>query len=162
MSAAANPLGGILATANNQPVPDGQGPFLGIDWIDGYRAARIFESLESRHDWDLAGVRALQMDQQSLPWRELREYVLATPANSTDARRGLALLKEWDGVVSADSPAAAVFEYFLAELSRLVAEAKFELLDLYDKVTEQTARRTMRFWRTRRQTTRSAATQGAA
>ena len=111
-------------TANNQPVPDGQGPFLGIDWIDGYRAARIFESLEARHDWDLAGVRALQMDQQSVPWRELREYVLSTPAESTDARQGLALLKEWDGVVSVDSPAAAVFEYFLAEVSRLVAEAK--------------------------------------
>ena len=124
MPHAANPPGGILATANNQPVPDGQGPFLGIDWIDGYRAARIFESLEARHDWDLAGVGALQMDQHSLPWRELREYVLGTPAESTDARQGLALLKEWDGVVSVDSPAAAVFEYFLAEASRLVAEAK--------------------------------------
>ena len=42
------------------------------------------------------------------------------------------------------------------------AGAKFELLDLYDKVTEQTARRTMRFWRTRRQASRSAAAQGAA
>lgn len=41
------------------------------------------------------------------------------------------------------------------------AGAKFELLDLYDKVTEQTAKRTLRFWRTRRQASRSAVTQGA-
>ena len=124
MPHAANPPGGVLATANNQPTQDGQGPFLGIDWIEGYRAARIFESLEARHDWDIEGVRALQMDQVSIPWRELRDSVLATPSESPDTRQALALLKEWDGAVTVDSPAAAVFEFFLAETSRLVAEVK--------------------------------------
>jgi penicillin amidase len=119
-----NPPGGILATANNNPAAEGQGPFLGVDWIDGYRVARIFESLESRRDWDIAGVQALQMDQQSIPWRELRDRVLSTAAHGHDARRAIALLREWDGSVTAGSPAATVFELFVAEMTRRVAEAK--------------------------------------
>ena len=42
------------------------------------------------------------------------------------------------------------------------AGAKFELFDLYDKVTERTAQRTMRFWRTRRRTRLQAAGTGVA
>ena len=124
MPHAVDPDGGVLATANNRPSPEGEGPFLGVDWIDGYRAARVFESLEARRDWDIAGVLALQMDRASIPWRELRDIVLATPAQSSEARQALGLLKGWDGVVSADSSASAVFELFLAEMARRVVEAK--------------------------------------
>ena len=60
-----NPDGGVLATANNRPTRTDEGPFLGTDWIDGYRAARIFEALEAGHEWDLDGVSALQTDQES-------------------------------------------------------------------------------------------------
>ena len=43
MPHASNPSQGFLATANNQPLPSGQGPFLGVDWLDGYRVSRIME-----------------------------------------------------------------------------------------------------------------------
>ena len=120
----ANPETGFLATANNRPTAEGEGPFLGADWIDGYRLARIVEALDARHDWDLASVQALQMDQKSLPWDELRDIVLATPVQSDEARQALALMEVWDGVVGAHSPAAAVFEFFVAEMVRRVVEAK--------------------------------------
>ena len=119
-----NPASGVVASANNSPAPDGEGPFLGVDWIEGYRAARIFESLESRRDWDVTAALALQMDQESIPWRELRDIVLAAPTQNHHAREALELLKAWDGVLAADSPAAAVFEFFLAELSTQIARAK--------------------------------------
>ena len=119
-----DPESGILATANNRPTQDGDGPFLGFDWIDGYRAARILESLRDRRDWDLAGVRALQMDETSIPWRELREQLLGAQMQGADALLAQAVLSDWDGVVAADSPAAAVFELFVAEISRRVVEAK--------------------------------------
>jgi penicillin amidase len=99
-------------------------PFLGVDWIDGYRQARIVEALEARHDWDLPSVQALQMDQQSIPWHELRDIVLATPAQTDETRQALALLEVWDGRVTADSPAAAIFELFVAEMIRRVVAAK--------------------------------------
>ena len=38
---AVDPPEGFLATANAKPLPDGDGPFLGVDWIDGYRLAAI-------------------------------------------------------------------------------------------------------------------------
>jgi len=116
-----DPETGFIATANNPPLPVGEGPFLGVDWSDGYRVARICEALEARTDWDLPAVQRLQLDQHSIPWREMREIVLAVPAQTDEVRLALDLLKDWDGNVSVDSPAASVFEFFIAEmLGRLV------------------------------------------
>ena len=114
----------MVASANNRPVTSGHGPFLGTDWIEGYRAARIFESLESRQDWDLEGVRGLQADELSIPWREMRDIVLATTPQSDEAELALRLLRAWDGRVASDSVAASVFEVFVAEMCRRVAKAK--------------------------------------
>lgn len=119
-----DPGSGFVATANTKPVSDGTGPFLGVDWIDGYRLARIVEELESHTDWDFEETRALQLDVQSIPWREMREIVLAAPAASPETEQGLALLHAWDGRVTGESPAAAVFEEFVAEMTRRVAAAR--------------------------------------
>jgi penicillin amidase len=119
-----DPETGFVATANNQPTSEGADPFLGVDWIDGYRQTRIVETLDARHDWDLVSVRMLQMDQKSIPWRELRDIVLVTPAETDQARQALALLEAWDGMAAADSSAAAVFEFFVAEMTQRVVAAK--------------------------------------
>ena len=118
-----DPECGFVATANNQPIREGEGPFLGADWVDGYRQARIVEALSSRNDWDLAGASALQMDQKSVPWDECREIILNAPADTADVRYAIGLLTDWGGVVSADSPAGALFELFLTEMSQRVAKA---------------------------------------
>lgn len=115
---------GFVATANSQPVPSDQTPFLGVDWIDGYRLARISELLDARKDWDISSTQALQMDQASLPWRELRDVILRVPSLHEDVRHALTLLESWGGGVAADSPAAALFELFLAELARRIARTK--------------------------------------
>jgi len=115
---------GFVATANNQPTSEDAVPFLGADWIDGYRQDRIVEALAARHDWDLPSVQALQTDQKSIPWRELRDIVLAIPAETDQAHQSLALLEAWDGMVAADSPAATVFEFFVAEMIQRVVAAK--------------------------------------
>jgi penicillin amidase len=115
---------GYVASANARPTASGEGPFLGEDWLDGYRLARIAEALASRRDWDVATTQALQLDVQSLPWREMRGVVLAAPVADADACLALDLLKAWDGGVSADSAAAAVFELFLTEMTRRAVAAK--------------------------------------
>jgi penicillin amidase len=119
-----DPEEGFLATANNQPVLDVDTPFLGVDWLDGYRQARIVESLAARRDWDVARTQALHLDQLSIPWRELREVILAVPARGEAARAALDLLRAFDGEVHAGSAAASVFELFLAGMIRRVAEHK--------------------------------------
>jgi penicillin amidase len=120
----ADPEAGFVATANNQPTREGEGPFLGMDWIDGYRLARIVEALEARRDWDVVSTQALQVDLESIPWRELRAIVLNVPADIAETRQALAMLEAWDGLVAADSPGAAVFEFFVAEMSRRIVESK--------------------------------------
>ena len=117
-----DPPTGFVATANNKPAADG--PYLGSDWIDGYRVARIGEQLESRANWDVNSCLELQLDLLSIPWREMRDSVLA----AAEARPGLAkpaeILRDWDGVVSAGSSGAALYELFVAELGRRAVAVK--------------------------------------
>lgn len=114
-----DPPTGFVASANNAPRVDApDAPFLGVDWLDGYRAARIVEVLEGRSDWDVAGSMALQTDRVSLPWRDLRDVVLAAGDGPMAD-----LLREWDGVVAADSVAASVYELLVSELACAMARA---------------------------------------
>ena len=119
-----NPDSGDVATANNQPTQEGEGPFLGVDWRSGYRLSRIVEALDAKSDWDIASVQSLQMDQKSIPWQEMSDAVLSTPVTADEARRALAMLTAWDGVVAADSPAATVFEFFVAHMVRRMVATK--------------------------------------
>jgi len=119
-----DPRSGFLATANSRPYPNVDKPFLGVDWIDGYRLARINEMIMERTDWDVESAAALQLDELSIPWRDMKDSVLGSPIGHPDAMLALELLRDWDGRVSAGSPAAAVFELFLAEMARRVVMAR--------------------------------------
>jgi penicillin G amidase len=119
-----DPEAGFVATANNKPVPDGAGPWLGSDWMDGYRVQRISEALAERSDWDVDSVLALQLDVRSLVWRDVRDEVLAAPREDPRTRRAIDLLHGWDGELAPDSPAATLFELFLADMSVRAARAK--------------------------------------
>jgi penicillin amidase len=120
----ANPAGGFVATANNKPSPDGEGPYLGMFWGEGYRHTRIVELLEQRKDWDLDSTRRMQMDQGSVPWREMREAVLSMPATTPQARVALDLLHDWDGSLHSGSAAASVYAFFLSEMAQRIARTK--------------------------------------
>ncbi len=120
---AKNPSLGFLASANNRPLHAHGTAFLGNDWLDGYRYARIVECLSARSDWDVAATQRLQLDQTSPVWPTIRGPVLEA-LRGTECDVGLRLLEEWDGVVSATSSGAAVFELFFAEMMWRSAAAK--------------------------------------
>ena len=119
-----NPSCGYVAAANTQPEPHGSGPFLGIDWIDGYRLGRIVEALEERWDWDVDLTAALQMDVKSLPWAEMRKHVLDGTPENAEARAAREILENWDGRMTSDSVGATLFHLFLAEMSFRVVSAR--------------------------------------
>ena len=121
---AVNPDAGFLATANNKPLVGDEGPFIGYDFIDGYRAARIVERLEEKDDWTVAMAADLQMDRTPIPWREMRASILSNTTVDGDARRGLTMLDAWDGVAAIDSSAATVYELFVVEMAQRVVYAK--------------------------------------
>jgi penicillin G amidase len=122
-----DPAVGWVATANAQPVSDGTGAFLGIDFVDGYRVARIAEALSGRDSWDVAASLRLQMDVTCLPWREMRETVLglrAEAARDPNATAALNQLEAWNGHMAADSIGASVYQAFAAALTRRIVQAK--------------------------------------
>lgn len=120
-----DPSDGWIATANNRPVPeDHEGPFLGADFLDGYRVAAVVEVLSERDDWDVAGTLQAQLDVRSTVWPHVRPVLLAVDTADPDARTGIDLLRGWDGRVDADSRAASVFVLTMAELTCRVVEAR--------------------------------------
>ena len=124
MPSVLNPGCGYIAAANTQPEPHDSGPFLGVDWVDGYRLGRILEALEARSDWDIGSSASLQLDVKSMPWEEMRETILSGPSASAESRAARELLQTWDGRMASDSPAATLFQLFVAELSNRTARAK--------------------------------------
>jgi penicillin amidase len=121
---ALNPREGYLATANTRPLPEGQGPDLSVDWIDGYRLQAIITALAARHDWSVPATLSLQTDQHSIVWSEISDIVLSIPADTHRLRVALDLLRAWDGVLSLDAPAGSVFELLLSGLACRLARAK--------------------------------------
>ena len=115
-----DPSSGFVASANEAPrteTPDG--PYLGVDWLDGYRAARIAEVLSRRTGWDVAASMELQTDQLSVAWRDLRDVILAAADGPI-----VDLLRQWDGVVGAGSAAASVYELLVSELACSIARSE--------------------------------------
>ena len=119
MPGATNPEAGYLVSANHRPLPEGIGPFLGVDWADGLRATRIGERLSASSSWNVARTARLQTDQLSVQWREVREQLLNIRPRTPESRRALSLLAEWDGSVTRESAPAAVFELLMAQIDLL-------------------------------------------
>jgi penicillin G amidase len=122
----ANPSRGFVVTANNRLAPDDYlYPLFGC-WSSGYRARRIREQLEARARWTAEDCRKLQLDTHS------GRAALGVPplvemlGRDSDARIGdaVALLKQWDCRINADSAAAAVFNVFFAHWCRVVVRER--------------------------------------
>lgn len=107
---AVNPEQAFLATANECNLPENfpTDRHITYDWYAPSRRQRIDEVLAQTTDATPESMVALQTDFLSVPARRIvtRLRELDVPAG-TD---GLALLREWDGELAADSAAAALFE----------------------------------------------------
>ncbi len=119
MPGESDPPLGFVVSANQRPAPEGVGPFLGVDWADGLRAARIAEALSGSDSWDVDSAADLQLDQLSLQWGEVRDAVLAIRPLDGASARAIEMLGEWDGVVSPGSAAACIFEALMLGIDLL-------------------------------------------
>ena len=117
-----NPPEGFLATANELNVPDGY-PLPSYEWPDAVRHRRIVQVLSGRERHSVSDSMALQTDLFSLGASEVQQALRMWAERGVDTARvpGLDLLLGWDGVQSADSAAAAFFEFWWArELAPVV------------------------------------------
>jgi len=102
-----NPTRGYIATANAMNLPTDY-PIatrrIGFEWSAPWRARRITEVLDQQPQHGFADSLALQRDYTSLLAREL---VARLP--ESDRSPAAAMLRGWDGVLTPDSPAAALY-----------------------------------------------------
>jgi penicillin amidase len=128
MPHALNPAAGYLVHCNNRIIPDDYPHFLGSAWMNGYRARRLSEMIESSAQVTAADCREMQMDVTCLPGlafvRLLKEAFPETSGAREAGDLGLALdlLAAWDGRLSTDSTGGALYEVARAALVRAVFE----------------------------------------
>ena len=108
---------GFFATANQMNLPSDYPVAerkVGFEWSDPARWQRIVEVLQSKPKMTLADAMDLQNDNTSMLARRLVKLLEPIQSDDANAKRGLALLKNWDARDDADSAAAAVFEVWIS------------------------------------------------
>ena len=123
-----DPPTGILATANGRIAPDGYKYSISTEWDAPWRTDRIYRVLESGKKFAPADMLALQMDVSSTYDRFCADkfvYAIDHAANASDrAKRAAEILRDWDGRMSADSPAPMIESKARQELVRMLLEPK--------------------------------------
>jgi penicillin G amidase len=118
-----NPAREFIATANHKMIPPDYPYRVGYEWAPGFRFRRVSAVLEAAkdqgHKLDVADMEKLQGDVVSLPGRELIRVLLQAAGNNT-SDPGVKLLLAWDGVVTKESAAAALYEVWLQQLTSTV------------------------------------------
>ncbi|WP_035351221.1 penicillin acylase family protein [Edaphobacter aggregans] len=112
---ALDPPNGILATANSRVTPEGYPYTITDDWAAPYRNERIWKVLTSNNHFSAADLLSLQTDVYSDLDRVIAQrlaYAIdhSTTASQKDKRLHQAadLLRNWNGVVDANSPAPPI------------------------------------------------------
>jgi penicillin amidase len=123
-----NPPSGIIATANGRIAPDNYPNSISMEWEAPWRTARIYHVLESGRQFSTADMLALQTDVQSeaeLFAAERFVYAVDHASKaSARAKQAADLMRSWDGRMQASSAAPTIAENSIAELQRLLLEAK--------------------------------------
>jgi penicillin amidase len=132
LPSAFNPARGFIVTANNQIVPDSFPYLISRDWDPGYRARRITALLSEMPKATSEQIQRVQMDVTSLPGQALVRALEGVRVTEEPAAGLLAELRAWDGVLAADSRAAAIYETFRLSLLPLLLK---DVLgpDLFDR-----------------------------
>jgi penicillin G amidase len=124
-----DPASGYFATANEMNWPR-DWPHLknkipAFEWHEGSRARRINQVLSVQAKHSVADSQSLQTDVLSTPATRLKSLVAKLGGGDADARRAVALLRPWDGKVSAESGPAALFELWWSSHLKPALIAKF-------------------------------------
>jgi len=116
-----NPPEGFVASANNKTVSD-RYPFYISHWFDQpHRIDRIREMLSEKQKYSVDDFSRMQLDQRSKLVEQMKGDIVAIAGNgglSSRQQDALNRLSEWEGVMSGDSGAAAIFEAFYMKFMR--------------------------------------------
>jgi penicillin amidase len=111
-----NPPSHHVATANHNILPAGYRHAIGFEWAPSYRFARIEERLAAKPKFTLADFQSIQHDNVSLPGRTLARLLKGVELGDARLQPYANLLTGWDGDLSAESRAGALYGVWLQEL----------------------------------------------
>lgn len=114
-----NPAKHFVATANHNILPDGYARQIAFDWAAPYRFQRIEQRLTSQPKFTLDDFQRIQHESTSLLAQSLVQLVKANPqafAANRDQTTFVKLISEWDGDLSRETSAGALYSVWLQEL----------------------------------------------
>ena len=114
MPSAFDPPSGFLATANARVTTDKSPYPLSLEWIDPYRAERIYKLLQGRDRLTPKDMLAVQTDIYSEVDQEMAHrfaYAIDHTAGADERlQRAANLLRDWDGKLTTGSAAASIVD----------------------------------------------------
>ncbi len=113
-----NPAAGYVVTANENNIPHNHPAAkigVGYEWSDSSRARRLKNLVAANPNSSLEDSMAWQNDTVSLPAQRVVAVLKDVSTNDAQAKRGLDLLRGWDGNERADSAPAALFEVWFSK-----------------------------------------------
>jgi penicillin amidase len=123
-----DPPSGIIASANGRVTPAGYPYELSIQWMSPYRTQRIYKLLNAPKKFTPADMLAIQTDVVSPFDRFCAErFVYAvdhTAHASARAKSAAELMRNWDGAMDIDSPAATIAVFSRDKLKELLLQPR--------------------------------------
>jgi penicillin G amidase len=123
-----DPPSGIIASANGRVTPEGYRYELSIQWMSPYRTQRIYKLLNAPKKFTPAELLAIQTDVVSPFDRFCAErFVYAvdhTAHASARAKSAAELMRNWDGTMDIDSPAATIAVFSRDKLKELLLQPR--------------------------------------
>lgn len=138
-----NPEAGILATANENNLPAGYPHPVGYLWSPPFRHARLLEFLASRPRLSLSDMVELQTDTLSLAARGLTRLLVGLETADAGTAAAIGMLTEWDGRLTPESPAAALYALWERRLIEKTWELRLPEASEESEDVSKTLRKTM-------------------
>lgn len=131
-----NPESGRIVVANNKIAGDDYHHFLGVDFLPGWRAARIEEMLQEKDRYSLRDMVDMQLDTSSKFAATLAPFFAQVNSDDPWMKVATNALRKWNYRMDADNPAGLIFHYSLICLLDEVFGSKLgPLREQYSGVT---------------------------
>lgn len=118
MPAQRNPTSGWIATANSKIAGPHYPHYIGLDVIPDFRSRRLAVRLDALQHATAADMAAIHGDHVSIPALELLDVLNGVVPSGELGRQALARLRAWDGAMTRDGVAPAIYAAFSQRLMR--------------------------------------------
>lgn len=127
-----NPPSGRIVVANNKIVGDDYHHFLGIDYLPGWRAARIEEILTEKDRYSLRDMEEMHVDVTSKFAASLAPFFAQLNSDEPFIKVAIGYLRRWTFQLDAESTAGLIMHYaMLCLLDEIYGNKLDDLRDVY-------------------------------